>query len=72
MDVAELDDDDVYAKQLKEVFHSCDVENKGSLNRNQLVDLAQKLQLGDQVSTLLTELLGDEFADGEVKKHWRL
>ena len=60
------EEDDVYAEQLKEVFKSCDLENKGYINRNELIDLSQKLQLGDQVGELLKEILGDEYSDGEV------
>ncbi|XP_066931840.1 ninein-like protein isoform X3 [Clytia hemisphaerica] len=60
------DEDDVYAEQLKEVFKSCDLDNKGYINRNELIDLSQKLQLGDQVGDLLKEILGDEFTDGKV------
>ena len=60
------EEDDVYAEQLKEVFKSCDLQNKGYINRNELIDLSQKLQLGDQVGELLKEILGDEYSDGEV------
>ncbi|XP_057317160.1 ninein-like protein isoform X3 [Hydractinia symbiolongicarpus] len=61
-----MDEDDVYAQQLKEVFNSCDFDGKGYLIRNELIDLSQKLQLGDQVPALLTEVLGDEFTEGTV------
>lgn len=60
------EEEDVYAEQLKEVFKSCDLDNKGYINRNELIDLSQKLQLGDQVGELLKEILGDEYSDGEV------
>jgi len=60
------EDDDVYAQQLKEVFKSCDLDCKGYINRNELIDLSQKLQLGDQIPELLKEILGNEFAEGKV------
>ena len=60
------EDDDVYAEQLKEVYKSCDLDSKGYINRNELIDLSQKLQLGDQVGELLKEILGDEDSDGKV------
>lgn len=63
-----MDEDDVYAQQLKEVFNSCDFDSKGYLIRNELIDLSQKLQLGDQVPALLTEVLGDEFTEGTVRQ----
>ncbi|XP_047134587.1 ninein-like protein isoform X2 [Hydra vulgaris] len=59
-------DEDVYVYQLKELFESCDLQSKGYLNRNELIDLAQKLQLNDQIPALLVEVLGDAFNEGEV------
>jgi len=59
--------EEIYIQQLKQVFDSCDLADKGYINRNELIDLAQKLQLGDQVPALLTEILGNKFDEGEVQ-----
>lgn len=64
-----MDDDiavDDYVEQLRQVYDSCDLDDKGYINRNELIDLAHKLQLGEHVETLVTEILGNEFDDGEV------
>ena len=60
------DDQDVYVAQLREVFDSCDVKGDGFLTKYGLVELCQKLQLEDQLSKLLAQLLGDQ-EDGEVR-----
>lgn len=60
------DEQDVYVQQLHEVFDSCDQSGKGSLNREELIDLCRKLQLDDQVPQLLVQLLGSENAQGQV------
>lgn len=60
------DEQDVYVAQLREVFDSCDVKGDGFLTKDGLVELCQKLQLEDQLSKLLAQLLGDR-ADGEVR-----
>ena len=60
------DDQDVYVAQLREVFDSCDVKGDGFLTKDGLVELCQKLQLEDQLSKLLAQLLGDQ-EDGEVR-----
>lgn len=60
------DEQDVYVAQLHEVFDSCDQNGKGSLNREELIDLCRKLQLDDQVPQLLAQLLGSEDAQGQV------
>lgn len=61
----EDEDQDVYVEQLWEVFDSCDVEGKGFLKKQGLIELCQKLQLEDQVPKLLAQLLGNQ-DDGEV------
>ena len=64
-----MDDDiavDDYVEQLRQVYDSCDLDDKGYINRNELIDLAHKLQLSEHVETLVTEILGNEFDDGEV------
>lgn len=60
------EEEELYSHRLKEVFDSCDLDNKGYINRNEVIDLSQKLQCGDQVPELLRETLGDEFTDGKV------
>ena len=62
----EEDDQDVYVAQLQEVFESCDHSGKGLINREELKELCEKLQLEDQIPQLLTQLLGDEHSDGQV------
>lgn len=63
----EDEDQDVYVEQLWEVFDSCDVEGKGFLKKQGLIELCQKLQLEDQVPKLLAQLLGNQ-DDGEVSR----
>ena len=60
------DDEDVYVAQLREVFDSCDLNGKGYLNRDEVIDLCQKLQLDDQIPALLKQCIGDEVRDGKV------
>ena len=60
------DEQDVYVAQLHEVFDSCDRNGKGSLIREELIDLCKKLQLDDQIPQLLVQLLGSEAAQGQV------
>ncbi len=61
-----MDEEDVYVTQLREVFESCDLTSKGYLNRSELIDLCQRLQLDDHIPALLTECVGDEVSDGKV------
>ena len=42
------------------------MDGKGYINRDEVIDLSQKLQCGEQVPELLRETLGDEFTDGKV------
>lgn len=63
------EEEDVYVSQLKEVFESCDLTGKGFLNRSELIDLCQRLQLDDQIPAILNECIGDEVSDGEVHTH---
>lgn len=67
--MAEEEDQDVYVAQLREVFDSCDAKGDGFLTKDGLIELCQKLQLEDQVSKLLAQLLGDK-EDGEVRKEF--
>ena len=60
------EEEDVYVSQLKEVFESCDLAGKGFLNRSELIDLCQRLQLDDQIPAILNECIGDEISDGKV------
>lgn len=60
------EEEDVYVSQLREVFQSCDLTGKGHLNRSELIDLCQRLQLDDQIPALLTECIGDEISNGKV------
>ncbi|CAH1791982.1 unnamed protein product [Owenia fusiformis] len=73
--MAGLDEQDVYVAQLREVFDSCDKSNTGYIDRKELTELCQKLQLADQTKALLQRLLGsdesgrvsfDEFKEGFV------
>eukprot|EP00795_Rhopilema_esculentum_P010979 gene10979-19818_t len=62
-----MEEEDVYVTQLRDVFESCDLEGKGYLDRSELIDLCQRLQLDDQIPAILTECIGDQVSDGQVK-----
>eukprot|EP00794_Sanderia_malayensis_P015971 gene15971-17579_t len=62
-----MEEDDVYVSQLRDVYESCDLTGKGYLNRSELIDLCQRLQLDDHIPALLTECIGDEVSDGKVE-----
>ena len=66
-EVSEVAEELLYSHRLQELFNSCDLSNKGYINRNELIDLSQKLHCGEQVPELLRETLGDEFTDGKVR-----
>lgn len=51
---------DMYIAQLKEVFDSCDQTGSSTLNRHELLQLCDKLQLEDQSEYLVNELLRDK------------
>ena len=51
---------DMYIAQLKEVFDSCDETGSGTLERQELLQLCDKLQLDDQSEYLVNELLKDK------------
>lgn len=53
------EDEDVYVAQLREVFDACDTSNTGKLNRAQLAELCDKLQLDTQSDALIAHLMGD-------------
>ncbi|KAL3873037.1 hypothetical protein ACJMK2_036199 [Sinanodonta woodiana] len=58
-----MDDDDegeMYIQQLHEVFDSCDLTGCGSLDRNGLLLLCNKLQLEEQAHLIIAGLLGEE------------
>lgn len=67
-------DESEYVAQLKEVFLSCDSSGTGKLNRRDLTELCEKLQLEDQADALIERLIGssercvgfEEFKDGFV------
>ena len=61
-----MEEEDVYVTQLRDVFESCDLEGKGYLDRSELIDLCQRLQLDDQIPAILTECIGDQVSDGQV------
>ncbi|KAL5008506.1 hypothetical protein ScPMuIL_014087 [Solemya velum] len=57
--------EDEYMSQLQDVFDSCDEGRTGSLGRNQLMELFQKLQLEEYTKDILPQLLRSE-ADRQV------
>jgi len=61
-----MEEEDVYVTQLRDVFESCDLEAKGYLDRSELIDLCQRLQLDDQIPSILTECIGNETSNGKV------
>lgn len=61
-----MEEEDVYITQLRDVYESCDLEGKGHLDRSELIDLCQRLQLDDQIPAILTECIGDETSHGKV------
>ncbi|XP_051775081.1 ninein-like protein isoform X2 [Erpetoichthys calabaricus] len=71
----EEDEQDHYVSQLKEVFDSCDTTGTGYLDKEELIELCQKLHLEAHLSFLLNTLLGtdhyarvnfEEFKEGFV------
>lgn len=60
------EDEDVYVNQLRDVFDVCDTERTGKLNREQLEELCEKLQLATQSDALITYLLGSDDGEGQV------
>ncbi|XP_039593965.1 ninein-like protein isoform X3 [Polypterus senegalus] len=71
----EEDEQDRYVSQLKEVFDSCDTTGTGYLDKEELIELCQKLHLEAHLSFLLNTLLGtdhyarvnfEEFKEGFV------
>lgn len=61
-----MDGEDVYITQLRDVYDSCDLQGKGYLDRSELIDLCQRLQLDDQIPAILVECIGDDTRDGKV------
>ena len=61
-----MEEEDVYVTQLRDVYDSCDLEGKGYLDRSELIDLCQRLQLDDQIPSILTECIGDETSNAKV------
>ncbi|XP_071833057.1 uncharacterized protein [Apostichopus japonicus] len=60
------EDEDVYVNQLRDVFDVCDTERTGKLNREQLEELCEKLQLATQSDALITYLLGSDDGEGQI------
>ncbi|XP_067119469.1 ninein-like protein isoform X2 [Centruroides vittatus] len=56
----ESEEQDTYVSQLREVFQSCDIKNKGFLNREELILLCHKLQLTEKTNIFVYQLLGDD------------
>lgn len=56
----ESEEQDTYVSQLREVFQSCDIKNKGFLNRDELILLCHKLQLTEKTNIFVYQLLGDD------------
>ena len=54
------DTQDIYLKQLKEVFDSCDSSGTGYLDNQELLTLCSRLQLEDQSQALANQLLGED------------
>ena len=50
---------DLYIAQLRDVFEGCDQTGSGKLDRSELRELCDKLQLDDQSEFLVNELLVD-------------
>lgn len=70
-----MDGDEDYVGQLKDVFDECDSSGRGLINRSDLLQLCEKLQVEDHAEALVERLIGaserkrvgfDEFKDGFV------
>ena len=54
---------DSYEEQLHQLFNSCDGEQCGFLDRSQLYELSEKLQLDEeQTNYIVDNLICDEFS----------
>lgn len=69
MNVEEVEDVDLYIAQLKDVFDSCDIYDRGYLSRDELLALCHKLQLDDQAEDIVDHLVNNAECDevGEIR-----
>ena len=54
---------DSYEEQLRQLFNSCDNDSCGFLDRSQLFELTEKLQLDEeQTNYIIDNLISDDFS----------
>ncbi|XP_056021041.1 ninein-like protein isoform X3 [Ostrea edulis] len=71
MNVEEVEDVDLYIAQLKDVFDSCDIYDRGYLSRDELLALCHKLQLDDQAEDIVDHLVNNAECDEIDFEHFK-